>query len=198
MSNQHPKSNPSNLKDKVNHMVVLMQENRSFDNLLGCLYGSGAPNGQSFYGLDWSLWNPLANIDADGIPFTEKVGVGQNGAEFKTRGLATSDSELSRPIHHRRRIPLQDCSNLEEQGHLTKRDEAAPDLSGLLSLKKPRTKKLPNPKPLKYSGEVEEILVNDLHQVAAEILAEQLGVETPTDKQRRKFIHKHYAKRFKH
>lgn len=37
--------------DSFNHVVVLMLENRSFDNLLGNLYQNGAPGGQHFEGL---------------------------------------------------------------------------------------------------------------------------------------------------
>jgi phospholipase C len=75
-----------NLK-KIKHVVVLMLENRSFDNLLGWLYeGETPPRGQAFEGLNWDLWNPLANIDSDGNPFTEKVGVRKNGAEFIING----------------------------------------------------------------------------------------------------------------
>lgn len=84
MSDQYLKSDPQKLKDSVDHIVVLMLENRSFDNLLGWLYAEDAPpRGQSFHGLDWSLWNPLANVDADGNAFTEQVGVRQNGADYK-------------------------------------------------------------------------------------------------------------------
>ncbi|MGD8327710.1 MAG: alkaline phosphatase family protein [Sphingomonadales bacterium] len=37
--------------DSFNHVVVLMLENRSFDNLLGNLYQNGVPKGQHFEGL---------------------------------------------------------------------------------------------------------------------------------------------------
>ncbi len=61
-------------------IVVLMMENRSFDNMLGWLYDEqDPPDGQSFEGLKRKLWNPLNNIDADGIPFIEQVYVRKNG-----------------------------------------------------------------------------------------------------------------------
>lgn len=73
---------PEALK-KINHIVVIMLENRSFDNLLGWLYdGETPPRGQKFEGLNWDLWNPLSNFDSDGNPFTEKVGVRKNGHDF--------------------------------------------------------------------------------------------------------------------
>lgn len=77
---QYLAPNPDALK-RIRHIVVLMLENRSFDNLLGWLYdGVPVPNGQSFEGLHAGLWNPLDNIDSDGIAFVEKVPVEKNGA----------------------------------------------------------------------------------------------------------------------
>ncbi len=43
--------NPSNSLDHFENVVVLMLENRSFDNLLGYLYPNGSPGGQPFEGL---------------------------------------------------------------------------------------------------------------------------------------------------
>ena len=75
------------LKQQVNHIVVLMLENRSFDNLLGWLYHDQKPaRGQSFAGLQANLWNPLDNYDADGHPFSEKVVIRKNGKPFKIGG----------------------------------------------------------------------------------------------------------------
>ena len=66
---------------KIKHIVVLMLENRSFDNLLGWLYdGETPPRGQEFEGLHSGLWNPLDNIDDGGIPFIEQVYIQKNGA----------------------------------------------------------------------------------------------------------------------
>lgn len=85
--------NPQRLQSLVQHVVVLMLENRSFDNLLGWLYADAPPydrppDGQHFEGLTPDLWNPLDNIDADGIPFAEKVPVERNGEAKKRRGQA--------------------------------------------------------------------------------------------------------------
>lgn len=72
--------NPAKLQATIKHVVVLMLENRSFDNLLGWLYSDQAPpDGQHFEGLTYDLWNPLDNLDADGLPFTEKVPIEKNG-----------------------------------------------------------------------------------------------------------------------
>jgi phospholipase C len=72
--------------EKIKHIVVLMLENRSFDNLLGWLYdGEQPPRGQEFEGLHSGLWNPLDNIDADGMPFIEQVYIQKNGAPTKKK-----------------------------------------------------------------------------------------------------------------
>ena len=50
----------------INHIVVLMLENRSFDHMLGYLYadaGNVSPSGQPFEGLTGSESNPDANGD---------------------------------------------------------------------------------------------------------------------------------------
>jgi phospholipase C len=78
-STARPSHAPDPLQ-RIKHVVVVMLENRSFDNLLGWLYdGAQPPRGQQFEGLNRSLWNPLDNIDSDGIPFVEKVFVRKNG-----------------------------------------------------------------------------------------------------------------------
>ncbi|HYX42351.1 MAG TPA: alkaline phosphatase family protein, partial [Pyrinomonadaceae bacterium] len=49
---------------RINHIVVLMLENRSFDNMLGFLYkdqGNVSPTGQPFEGLKGNETNPDAN-----------------------------------------------------------------------------------------------------------------------------------------
>ena len=48
------------LTDKIKHVVVLMLENRSFDNMLGALYGPGnpPPRGQQYEGLPAGASNP--------------------------------------------------------------------------------------------------------------------------------------------
>lgn len=79
MIEQFLKPNPEGLS-KIKHIVVLMLENRSFDNMLGWLYdGKEPPGGQHFEGLRDDMWNPLDNIDGDGIPFVEQVYVRKNG-----------------------------------------------------------------------------------------------------------------------
>jgi phospholipase C len=85
------KPNPQQLQTVIRHIVVLMLENRSFDNLLGWLYADAPPydrppDGQQFDGLTHDLWNPLDNIDADGIPFTERVPIARNGAPRTLHG----------------------------------------------------------------------------------------------------------------
>jgi len=78
---------------KIKHIVVLMLENRSFDNLLGWLYdGETPPRGQAFNGLHSEIWNPLDNIDADGIPFIEQVYIRKNGAPVKKKYGGNSPS----------------------------------------------------------------------------------------------------------
>jgi phospholipase C len=52
----------------VEHVVVLMLENRSFDHMLGFLYtdsGNASPSGQPYEGLNGTESNPAA---ADGSP----------------------------------------------------------------------------------------------------------------------------------
>lgn len=85
--------------ENIKHIVVLMLENRSFDNLLGWLYdGETPPRGQEFNGLHAGLWNPLDNIDADGVPFIEQVYIQKNGApQKKNSPTAAPDYTLPAP-----------------------------------------------------------------------------------------------------
>ncbi len=84
---QYLKPNTKKLQDTIKHVVVLMLENRSFDNLLGWLYEKDTPrDNQEFEGLSWDLWNPLDNIDANGISFIEKVPIQKNGQLKKKWG----------------------------------------------------------------------------------------------------------------
>lgn len=79
MAEQYLDPQPDALK-KIKHIVVLMLENRSFDNLLGWLYDEqDPPDGQYFEGLRKDMWNPLSNVDSNGVPFTEQVYVRKNG-----------------------------------------------------------------------------------------------------------------------
>ena len=73
---------------KIEHIVVLMLENHSFDHMLGWLHRDDAhpdypPRGQDFEGLDEGLWNPLDSLDSNGIPVIEKVPVERNGAPIE-------------------------------------------------------------------------------------------------------------------
>jgi phospholipase C len=80
--NQNLEPNPEALS-KIKNIVVLMMENRSFDNQLGWLYEDEAPlRGQKFEGLTFEMWNPLDNFDANGNPFTERVPVRKNGQPY--------------------------------------------------------------------------------------------------------------------
>ena len=70
--------------DKIEHIVVLMLENRSFDNLLGWLYDTDeAEPGVYFNGLNTHLFNTLSNIDDRGRPFIEQVFARKNGEKPK-------------------------------------------------------------------------------------------------------------------
>lgn len=50
----------TNFLNKINHIVVVMMENRSFDHMLGFLYtdqGNKSPSGQAFEGLTGNEFN---------------------------------------------------------------------------------------------------------------------------------------------
>lgn len=47
----------NNNLDKIEHIVLLMMENRSFDNVLGWLY----PDNPDFNGVNSSMSNPDSN-----------------------------------------------------------------------------------------------------------------------------------------
>lgn len=94
MDDQYLDPNPQALQENIDHIVVLMLENRSFDNLLGWLYADQSPpEGQHYEGLTRDLWNPLNNIDADGVPFIEKVSVEKNGEVKKRFGRVIPNPE---------------------------------------------------------------------------------------------------------
>ncbi len=91
---QKLKPQPEKLQSKIKHIVVLMLENRSFDNLLGWLYDEDKiPDNQSFEGLHNNLWNPLDNIDSEGLPFIEKVPIAKNGQKIIRR-----EKEVPNPV----------------------------------------------------------------------------------------------------
>ncbi|HKR02824.1 MAG TPA: alkaline phosphatase family protein [Pyrinomonadaceae bacterium] len=97
---QYLKPRPEALK-KIKHIVVLMMENRSFDNLLGWLYdGETPPRGQEFEGLHAGLWNPLDNRDANAVEFIEQIYVQKNGEPSKiskSEALKSSTPEFTLP-----------------------------------------------------------------------------------------------------
>ena len=96
-SSQYLKENIAGLK-KIKHIVVLMLENRSFDNLLGWLYdGETVPNGQEYEGLSDGLWNGLAQVDSDGNPFIEKVPINRNGTVRDKNGKITQKENFCLP-----------------------------------------------------------------------------------------------------
>ena len=79
MTEEEKRASTKNL-EKIKNIVIVMLENRSFDSMLGWLYEKEAPpRGQEFDGLREDMWNPLDNIDANGIPFVEKVPIHKNG-----------------------------------------------------------------------------------------------------------------------
>ncbi len=58
----------SNLLSNIDHFVVVMLENRSFDHMLGFLYPkNGAPRGQPFEGLTGTESNPGSNGKPDPV-----------------------------------------------------------------------------------------------------------------------------------
>jgi phospholipase C len=97
---QYLQPNAEALK-KIKHVVVLMMENRSFDNLLGWLYADESPpRGQRFEGLHVGLWNPLNNKDADGVEFIEQIYVQKNGEPSKiskSESLKSSTPDYTLP-----------------------------------------------------------------------------------------------------
>ena len=62
--------NQQSLLDTFEHVVVLMLENRSFDNLLGYLYQNGVPPGKHFEGV---VGNNLTNPDENGTPIPVSI-----------------------------------------------------------------------------------------------------------------------------
>jgi phospholipase C len=59
------------LLNTFDHVVVLMLENRSFDNVLGYLYEEGVPAGKQFAGV---VGNDLTNPDENGNPVPVSIG----------------------------------------------------------------------------------------------------------------------------
>ncbi len=84
MTEKNLKNRPDNWA-KIDHIVHLMLDNRSFDNLLGWLYDGNAW-ASDFNGLDDRLFNTLSNVDSDGNPCVEQVFVRRNGQPPKYGG----------------------------------------------------------------------------------------------------------------
>lgn len=63
------------LLNTFDHVVVLMLENRSFDNLLGYLYGNGIPHEKNFEGV---VGKKLSNPDVSGTPIPVSAGAEVN------------------------------------------------------------------------------------------------------------------------
>ena len=61
----------TNPLDTFDYVVVLMLENRSFDNILGYLYQNGVPAGKQFAGV---AGNDLSNPDVNGNPVPVSIG----------------------------------------------------------------------------------------------------------------------------
>ena len=121
--------------DAFDHVVVLMLENRSFDNLLGYLYEAGhVPRGQAFEGIDGKpLSNPIPPNAPDAKRKTVPVHAGSvmdnpnpaPGEEYphvSTQLFGTVDPEgnryRSQPRCRRRsthpidRLPSHPCTDL--------------------------------------------------------------------------------------
>src|SRR5215204_1838073 len=64
-------ANQQSLLDTFEYVVVLMLENRSFDNVLGYPYQSGVPSGKQFAGV---VGNNLSNPDENGNPVPVSTG----------------------------------------------------------------------------------------------------------------------------
>src|SRR5829696_6950678 len=58
-------ANQQSALDTFDYVVVLMLENRSFDNILGYLYQNGVPSGKQFAGV---VGDNLSNPDENGNP----------------------------------------------------------------------------------------------------------------------------------
>jgi phospholipase C len=93
-----PTPQPANLLDTFDHVVVLMLENRSFDNLLGYLYSQKypVPPGSQFEGVDGkNLTNP--------IPAAYQFN-GHNGAPVTTVPVARNNA-VSNPANYSQPYP---------------------------------------------------------------------------------------------
>jgi phospholipase C len=94
----------SNLLSTIEHIVVLMLENRSFDSMLGFLYadqGNKSPSGQAFEGLTGKESNPDSNgksVPVFKIKSTDKNAYFMPGAD-PGEGYNATNSELFGNVH---------------------------------------------------------------------------------------------------
>ena len=95
-----PLSNPLS---RIQHIVTLMLENRSFDHMLGFLYadqGNKSPTGQPFEGLTGTESNPLSGTNSGGSNVTVfKIQTGSKNAYFMPgsdpgEGYTATNSQL--------------------------------------------------------------------------------------------------------
>ena len=132
----------------VNHVVVLMLENRSFDHMLGYLYpGNVSPSGQPFDGLAGTESNTGSNGAVPPDTDTGEFGFGFD--RFGVRVPTVLVSPLIAPGTVYRvpagGTPLDHTSvlkTIEQRWNLpalTARDAAAPGFGDVLTLTTPRT-----------------------------------------------------------
>ena len=90
---------PTNLLTSINHIVVLMLENRSFDHMLGFLYadhGNVSPTGAAFEGLTGSESNPgksAGKVRVSKIKATGSYGYYAPGAD-PGEGYSATNTQL--------------------------------------------------------------------------------------------------------
>jgi phospholipase C len=140
----------------VNHVVVLMLENRSFDHMLGFLYpGNVSPSGQPFDGLTGTESNPATSsgqpVTVFRIEPTTPSAYYMPGADPGEAYMATNDQlygSNNGPASYRAPAggtPLDHTSVLktvEQRWNLptlTARDAATPGFGDVLTLTTPRT-----------------------------------------------------------
>ena len=89
---------------------------------------------------------------------------------------------------------VQKCFGLK--GHLTARDRAAPDFSGLLSATKVRGKDIPDVSPLKWKSSDCIEHENDLHRIMLDVIEVHTGKRPTGDQSVLEFIQEHYCALF--
>ena len=104
-----------NLKDKIKNVVILVMENRSFDNLLG---------GQKIPGLD----NPINNG-----PFCNSVNISVPGSQIICTGPADFNSILEDPDHSVTGNNLEFYGNSNPDNSLIQSGALTPNMSGFIT-----------------------------------------------------------------